>query len=84
MINAASATGQDNVGRKTACTTCMRTREMLQRVTDIDLNKLSQGRGWTFFLHTESNYYTIPRNRPPRRKTSSARVYPCAQDKTFY
>ena len=74
MINAAPATGQDYVGRKIACTTCTRTRAMLQRDTDIDLNELSQGLGWTFFLHAEPNYSRIHRNGPPRRKTAYARV----------
>ena len=55
MFNAASATGKDYVGRKTACTTCTRSRAMLLRDTDIDLNELSPGSEWTLFF-TPTNH----------------------------
>ena len=50
MFNAASATGENIVGRKTACTTRTCTRAMLPHDTDIDLNELSPGSEWTFIF----------------------------------
>ncbi len=47
MVNAALITGRTSVGRKTSCTTCIRTRYLLPRNKGVDMNKLTSGEGWT-------------------------------------
>ena len=72
MVNAVSTTKIGYVGRKTACTTCMRTREILPRNKGIDLNELSPGAEWTLFFNTR-----------PRLQQNEQEGAPSTQDSLY-
>ena len=74
MVNAVSMTKVEYVERKLAYATCTRTRKILPRDRDINLNEFSPGLEWTFFSHQGTTYSRINIKQPYRFKTACTRV----------